>query len=168
MKERMGIPASPVKPNAFVLPVRQCVRCMLDFAAMAYWRKLLLVVLLILSLPVQSFAAVSMKCAFSHSHENVPSAEDAVEETPDAHHAHGDGDLTAAVDHAGHHHHGVHHQAHQCSTCASCCLGAALPVSPTVAASIAAVRFAPPSQFSVAVVRFLTDGIERPPRPALV
>jgi hypothetical protein len=32
---------------------------------MSYWRKLFLVVLLALSLPVQSFAAVSMKCESS-------------------------------------------------------------------------------------------------------
>jgi hypothetical protein len=37
----------------------------LDSVPMSYWRKLFLVVLLALSLPVQSFAAVSMKCESS-------------------------------------------------------------------------------------------------------
>nr|WP_084515483.1 hypothetical protein [Burkholderia sp. WSM2230] len=132
---------------------------------MAYWCKVLLVVLLALSLPVQSFAAVSVRCDSSHSYEDVTSAEHAVEETPHTHHV--QGDLLADVDHAGHHHDGIHH-VHQCSACASCCVGAALPVSASVAAAIAAVRFAPPSQLPVAVVRFLTDGIERPPRLTLV
>ncbi|MFM0329489.1 hypothetical protein [Paraburkholderia strydomiana] len=132
---------------------------------MAYWRKLFLILLLALSLPVQSFAAVSMKCDSSHSDENVTSAAHAVEETPHAHHVHGD--WMADVDHADHHRDGIHH-VHQCSACASCCVGAALPVSSTVAAAIAAIRFAPPSQLSVAAVQFLTDGIERPPRLTLV
>jgi hypothetical protein len=36
--------------------------CVFDFEPMSYWRKLFLVVLLAPSLPVRSFAAVSMNC----------------------------------------------------------------------------------------------------------
>ena len=39
---------------------------MLDSVPMSCWRKFLIVLLLVLSLPVQSFAAVSMKCESSH------------------------------------------------------------------------------------------------------
>lgn len=46
---------------------------MLDFAPMSYWRKLILVLLLMLSLPVQSFAAVSMICAPSEAADDEAS-----------------------------------------------------------------------------------------------
>jgi hypothetical protein len=132
---------------------------------MSYWRKLLIVVLLALSLPVQSFAAVSMKC--------VP-ARASVGELPVRHagyemsgHHHGMHAMVVADD--GHHHdHGRSHHVHSCSTCASCCFGSALPATPIVAATPDATRFVTSIPPSAGVVSFLTDGIERPPRYSLV
>ncbi|MBB5428298.1 hypothetical protein HDG40_006485 [Paraburkholderia sp. JPY158] len=130
---------------------------------MSYWRKLFLVVLLALSLPVQSFAAVSMFCA----------ASEAVDDEATLHHAHlgdsADGHTLVVNedDHYGHDHSGGHH-AHACLTCASCCVGAALPVVPAVFASADLAHFPVPLPPSVAVVSFLTGGIERPPRLILV
>lgn len=136
----------------------------LDFAPMSYWRKLILVVLLVLSLPVQSFAAVSMFCVPSHVADNEASPSDHLHESAAA-------DVDAAVadsdDHAGHHHNGGHH-VHACLTCASCCVGAALPVVPTVSASTDLIHFSVPLPPDAGVVLFLTDGIERPPRSLLV
>jgi hypothetical protein len=126
---------------------------------MSYWRKLFLIVLLALSLPVQSFAAVSMICAGS----------EAVDDEVTDHHVHlddsADGHILVADndDHHGHDHSGAHH-AHACLTCASCCVGAALPVVPSVSASADQIQFSAPLPPDAGVVLFLTDGIERPPR----
>ena len=137
---------------------------MLDFAPMSYWRKLFLVVLLALSLPVQSFAAVSMICASSEVADDEAS-------TSPHHHQPGAADGHAVVadsnDHEGHHHNGGHH-VHACPTCASCCVGAALPVAPTVSASADLIHFSVPLPPNAGVVLFLTSGIERPPRSILV
>ncbi|RZF27961.1 hypothetical protein EVC45_19605 [Paraburkholderia sp. UYCP14C] len=130
---------------------------------MSYWRKFFLVVLLALSLPVQSFAAVSMICA----------ASEAVDDEATAHHAllddSADGHALVANDddHHGHDHTGAHH-VHACLTCASCCVSAALPVVPAVFASADLAHFPVPLPPAVAVVSFLTGGIERPPRLTLV
>jgi hypothetical protein len=130
---------------------------------MSYWRKLFLVVLLALSLPVQSFAAVSMFCA----------ASEAVDDEATTHHVNladsADGHALVADDEDlhGHDRTGVHH-AHACLTCASCCVGAALPVVPAVSASADLAHFPVPLPPAVAVVSFLTGGIERPPRLILV
>ncbi|MPW18947.1 hypothetical protein GCT13_19100 [Paraburkholderia sp. CNPSo 3157] len=129
---------------------------------MSYWRKLLLVVLLALSLPVQSFAAVSMICATS----------EAVDDEATAHHHHqsesSDGQVLVADDddHHGHNHSG--HHVHACLTCASCCVGAALPVVPAVSASADLIHFTVSLPPDAGVVLFLTSGIERPPRSILV
>ncbi|MEZ2349854.1 hypothetical protein AB6804_04785 [Caballeronia sp. RCC_10] len=128
----------------------------LDFAPMSYWRKLILVVLLVLSLPVQSFAAVSMFCVPSHVADNEASPSDHFHES-----------VADSDDHGGHHHNGGHH-VHACLTCASCCVGAALPVVPTVSASSDLIHFSVPLPPDADVVLFLTDGIERPPRSLLV
>jgi hypothetical protein len=134
---------------------------------MSYWRKLFVVVLLILSLPVQSFAAVSMKCGSSHFGNEVASAhhEDADESLPH-HHTHEV--AVAGSDHDSQPHGGDLHHAHSCSTCASCCFGGALPGAPTVATSVDAVHFALPIPRSDRIASFLTGGIERPPRISLV
>jgi hypothetical protein len=71
------------------------------------------------------------------------------------------------LQHAGHHHNGGHH-VHACLTCASCCVGAALPVVPSVSASTDLIHFSVPLPPDAGVVLFLTDGIERPPRSLLV
>lgn len=136
----------------------------LHFAPMSYWCKLILVVLLVLSLPVQSFAAVSMICAPSQV---------ADDEASPPHHLHqsgaADGHTVVADnnDHAGHHYNGGHH-VHACLTCASCCVGAALPSVSTVSASADLIHFSVPLPPDAGVVLFLTDGIERPPRSILV
>lgn len=135
----------------------------LDSATMSYWRKLFLVVLLALSLPVQSFAAVSMFCA----------ASEAVDDDASVHPVHladsADGHTLVAddEDHHGHDHTGVQH-AHACFTCASCCVGAALPVVPAVSASADLSHISVPLPPDASVVLFLTGGIERPPRSILV
>ncbi|TDY22798.1 hypothetical protein B0G81_3111 [Paraburkholderia sp. BL6665CI2N2] len=153
--------------------------CMLDSVPMSYWRKLFIVVLLVLSLPVQSFAAVSMKCGSSHS---VGDAAPAHEEAAGAmtHHLDHAAMLAEQADHADHadnnagahlQHHspvGGEHHAHACSTCASCCFGGALPVTPLASLSGNAAHFAVPLPPAVRVASFLTGGVERPPRISLV
>ncbi|WP_250532561.1 hypothetical protein [Caballeronia sp. AZ10_KS36] len=131
---------------------------------MSYWRKFIIVVLLALSLPVQSFAAVSMVCAPSEVADDEASSHQHLHQSEAA------GDHTVIADndeHAGHHHNGGHH-VHTCSTCASCCVGAALPVVPTATASVDLTHFSIPLPKDAGVALFLTGGIERPPRSILV
>ncbi|MFM0758180.1 DUF2946 family protein [Paraburkholderia strydomiana] len=133
---------------------------------MSYWRKLFIIVLLILSLPVQAFAAISMKCESSHFMGEMTSAQHAHEsESINGHDMHG----MAVADgiHHSHQHGGAHH-AHSCATCASCCFGVALPTVTTVATPAGTAHFAVPLPPSVSVASFLTSGIERPPRASLV
>ncbi|WP_175843635.1 hypothetical protein [Burkholderia arboris] len=114
---------------------------------MSYWRKFLLVVLLALSLPIQSFAAVSMQCAAA--------AVAPVEAAPHA--------MPVAQD-GRHDHDGSARHASQCSACVSCCFGTGMSGAPAVPAA-ADVRAAIVSQpLSAVVVSFLTGGIDRPPR----
>ncbi|WGY70342.1 hypothetical protein KEC55_25200 [Burkholderia cepacia] len=118
---------------------------------MSYWRKFLLVVLLALSLPIQSFATVSMQC------ERVAVAP---MEAPS--HA-----MPAAQ--AGHHDHDDHaRHASSCSACVSCCFGTGMSGAGAVpaVASVSAAIAAPP--LSAVVVSFLTGGIDRPPRRIFV
>ncbi|SEJ84361.1 hypothetical protein [Paraburkholderia diazotrophica] len=136
---------------------------------MSYWRKLFIVVLLALSLPVQSFAAVSMKCGLGHSGEGMPSHHHLVQVGLDDsdHNVH----TAASLEHThpeGHHHGDAHHHAHSCSTCASCCFGVAMLSVPLIPASTEAVHFHTPSPLATPVASFLTGGIERPPRLILV
>ncbi|RQS71526.1 hypothetical protein DID96_12365 [Burkholderia sp. Bp8963] len=133
---------------------------------MSYWRKLFIVVLLALSLPVQSFAAISMKCIAAHAEAGEPAVRHVVESMPGHHHeAHG---LALADGEHLHHHHGNTQHAHSCSTCASCCFGTGLPVIPVVADSSDVTRVTVPFPPSAGAPSFLTDGIERPPRSLLV
>ncbi|AQQ48154.1 hypothetical protein A8F72_08665 [Burkholderia cenocepacia] len=133
---------------------------------MSYWRKLFIVVLLALSLPVQSFAAISMKCAAAHAEAGEGATPHAEQATP-AHHHEMHGVALADDDHPPHRH-GSGRHAHSCSTCASCCFGTGLPAVPAIAVSTDATRVAIPLPSSAGVVSFLTDGIERPPRYLLV
>lgn len=138
---------------------------MLDFFAMAYWRKLLLLVLLVLSVPLQSLAAVSAFCATAedghagvaplsvHVHLSAPADDHAVMADHDDGH--------------GRRHHDAGRGAHPCPTCASCCTGAALPTMAAVFAPDAAARCALPLPPDAGVASFLTGRIERPPRPVL-
>lgn len=141
---------------------------MLDSAPMSYWRKLFVIVLLVLSLPVQTLAAVSMNCDPASADDGGAPAHAWLQAS--AENGHGMHDAAAADD--GHRHDGrggAHHDhAHACPTCLSCCVGAGLP-----AASVAAVSFdaARPRLFlprDTRAVSFLTGGIERPPRTSLV
>jgi hypothetical protein len=130
---------------------------------MSCWRKLVLVVLLALSLPVQAFAAVSMMCATPEAVDHEATAEHVHQpELADEHAV-----FTESGGHQGHHHNGGHH-VHACLTCASCCVGAALPVAPAVCASADPIQFSAPLPPDAGVVLFLTGGIERPPRSILV
>ena len=135
----------------------------IDFAPMSYWRKLFLVVLLALSLPVQSFAAVSMICAPAEVAEDESVTYQFGQSGPMDEQA-----VVADVDdHNGHDHNGGHH-AHACLTCASCCVGAALPVVSALSASVDLTHFSIPLPADAGVALFLTGGIERPPRSILV
>jgi len=132
---------------------------------MSYWRKFLVVVLLALSLPIQSFATVSMACAGAVAVVAMPHAEDGARaDDPAATRAmsnvHGGQHRHAHDDHARH--------AQPCSACGSCCLGTGMADLPAVSVAsgigISFVSFAP----TPVVVSFLTGGIDRPPRPHLV
>ncbi|MBN3795195.1 DUF2946 family protein [Burkholderia sp. Ac-20392] len=133
---------------------------------MSYWRKFLLVVLLALSLPIQSFAAVSMACAGTGAVVAMPHAEDgasAVEAMPHAMPGAQGGQHERQHEHADHARH-----AQPCSACGSCCLGNSMADLPAMSVApgigIALVSFAP----TPVVVSFLTGGIDRPPRRLLV
>jgi hypothetical protein len=133
---------------------------------MAYWRKLFIVFLLALSLPVQSFAAVSMKCVAAHAEAQETALQEAIpaasERLPDMH-------VMALADNDRHDHpYGSLHHAHSCSTCASCCSGTGLPAAPAVTVPLDATRVVTLIPPSAGVASFLTDGIERPPRRLLV
>ncbi|RQR52019.1 hypothetical protein DIE19_28780 [Burkholderia sp. Bp9126] len=135
---------------------------------MSYWRKLFLVVLLALSLPVQAFAAISMQCAArTEAGERVGAR---ARPAASAHHL--DMHRMTLGNDERHPHHGEDaHRAHHtptCSTCASCCIGAGLPAVPVVGVPADAMRVAIPVPPCAGAVPFLTDGIERPPRYFLV
>ncbi|MBP0592197.1 hypothetical protein J8I87_21185 [Paraburkholderia sp. LEh10] len=130
---------------------------------MSYWRKLFLVVLLALSLPVQSFAAVSMVCAPSEA-----AGDESVTHQLGQSGSMDEDEVVADVDdHDGHDHNGGHH-AHACLTCASCCVGAALPAVSAGSAAADLTHFSVPLPADAGVALFLTGGIERPPRSILV
>ncbi|WP_175965531.1 hypothetical protein [Burkholderia sp. BCC0322] len=130
---------------------------------MSYWRKFFVVVLLALSLPIQSFATVSMACAgagvaMPYAESGASAGDSAVPHampgTQGGQHTHAHGD------HAGH--------AQPCAACGSCCLGTSMADLPAMSVAsgtgIAIVSFAP----TPVVVSFLTGGIDRPPRRLLV
>jgi len=132
---------------------------------MSYWRKLFIVVLLALSLPVQSFAAVSMKCVPTHARAGDASVRHAGHEMSEHHREmHG---MVLAGDGDRHDPRGSLH-VHSCSMCASCCLGTALPAVPIVAVIPDATRVVASIPPSAGAASFLTGGIERPPRSRLV
>lgn len=133
---------------------------------MSYWRKFLVVVLLALSLPIQSFAAVSMACAGADVVVAMPHVEDGAR-TDDrvAPHA-----MSSAHggQHEDEHTDDVHaRHAQPCSACGSCCIGGGMadfPATPVASGiGIALASFAP----TPVVVSFLTGGINRPPRRLL-
>ncbi|MFL9937178.1 hypothetical protein P0D88_51645 [Paraburkholderia sp. RL18-103-BIB-C] len=131
---------------------------------MSYWRKLFVIVLLALSLPVQSFAAVSMKCDSSYIGSDGAFAQHAEVDESAHRHMHGVA-MADGLHHLGHDDRA--HHVHSCSTCESCCSGATLPAVPTVVSAAYAIQLVVPFPSSVRVASFLTDGIERPPRISL-
>jgi len=140
--------------------------CVLAFEPMSYWRKLFLVVLLALSLPVQSFVAVSMNCEPWQFGGDRASAQHAdLDESMHLHPMH-DGTIADGIYHR--HHQGDAHHADSCPMGGSCCFGAALPIVPAIVSAADAVRLTVPFPPSARVASFLMDGIERPPRISLV
>ncbi|RKP43568.1 hypothetical protein [Trinickia fusca] len=119
---------------------------------MSFWCRLLFVVLLTLGFAAQSFAVAPTDCESLHH-----AATQVATHGPMA-------DERVAADH---HRHATSH-AHACSSCASCCVGGPLPSTPVVDAPAPGARVAKPLIRSAASASFLTGGIERPPRPALV
>jgi hypothetical protein len=135
---------------------------------MSYWRNFFIVVLLMLSLPVQSFAAVSMNCGSWQAGHDKAYARDADGPTStDIPYAHCM--QTAAQMRHAHHHEGDVQHLCVCSACAACCcVGAVLPASLASMNFVGAARFAIPLPPSTGSASFLTGGIERPPRLFLV
>jgi hypothetical protein len=126
------------------------------------WRKFLTVVLLMLSLSARSFASVPLNCEVSQaggdaalaSHHEMMESMHEIAAEPHAqppHHAHSGND---------HHSHGNGH----CGTCASCCSGGVLPPIALIAGPSELVRHIAATPPLVEFARFLTGGIERPPR----
>ncbi|KVL08064.1 hypothetical protein [Burkholderia sp. MSMB1826] len=114
---------------------------------MSYWRTFLVVVLLALSLPIQSFAVVSMPCSGA-AMRHADNASHAMPAAQNVHHDHGD--------HA--------RGASSCAACVSCCIGTDMSGALAVpaATSVGVTIVAPPP--SAGGVSFLTGGIDRPPR----
>jgi hypothetical protein len=135
---------------------------------MSYWRKFILVVLLTLSLPAQSFAAVSMNCnSWQAGHDGAYSR--GVDGPMSTDVAYARGMQTAAEMHHAHHHAGDVEHFCACSASATCCcVGAVLPTSLASTDFVGAARFAIPFTPSTGAASFLTGGIERPPRLFLV
>ncbi|CAH2918499.1 MAG: FIG00455017: hypothetical protein [uncultured Paraburkholderia sp.] len=130
------------------------------------WRKLFIVFLLALSLPVQSFPAVTMTCAAGSARESKPAHQHVVQPEQVSLHAHLHQHAAPRVDHSqadGHQHGGAQH-AHACSTCASCCFGAAMLSVPALPSSTRIVDSFEPAPHPTPAASFLTGGIERPPR----
>jgi hypothetical protein len=128
--------------------------------------------LLLLALPMQGWAVVTMLHCGS-SHRTMEHAQLGVSNHP-------------AVEQAtlhGHDHHAAAHDvthdspaqldadnevsASQCSVCASCCSGVALLESPTVFVGASSVTASRPA-LSVPALSFFTGGPDRPPRLSLV
>ncbi|WP_321850429.1 hypothetical protein [Burkholderia diffusa] len=120
---------------------------------MSYWRKFILVVLLALCVPIQSFATVSTPCAGAavpHAGPGVD-AQAASHAMPGAH-----GERHQHDDHARH--------ATPCSACGSCCFGSGMAEVPAVSVTSDVGLAIVSSAQSTVVVSFLTGGIDRPPR----
>lgn len=132
---------------------------------MKHWRKFFIVVLLALSLPAQSFASVSMKCAIADADAAQAPLEYAGHD-PFADELATYGALAQAGDHDRRPCESCH--AHSCATCASCCIAAALPVDPILAIASDATRVVTHLPPSAGAVSFLTGGIEHPPRYASI
>lgn len=125
---------------------------------MTFVRKLILVGLLMLVLPLQGIASVALACA----HEPHPPAPAAAVPAMAMAHDHAVTVMPGFVRHGAAHTHQT-----PCVACHACCVGAALP---PVAEQGAPLVRAPSTAFpndAGGTVLFLTGGIERPPRNAI-
>lgn len=133
---------------------------MLLVVTMLRWRTLLLLLLLTLSLPIGALAAPSSLQGGSHamnhaqgcamSHANAAQASHVVMNDAACHH-----DLKATS---------AAHSADSCGMCATCLAGAVAPTPVGIAPCYRVVIRRTLRPASDAVPRFLTSGIERPPR----
>ncbi len=131
-------------------------------------RRLLIVCLLALALPVQGLAAVvMMHCATEPA---LQPEKMQMQEHPHHHqhaHAHGSAEAGTALDAAAPEDAGqsapASHQGHGCSACASCCVAMGLP-SQAQALGLLLHSQAPALAAHADLPAFLTEGPERPPR----
>lgn len=126
--------------------------------------RLCLLLLMAVLLPVRGAVAAAWPCAGEGLHQAAVQASVAV-------HAHHAGRVmaqvhepSAAIGHAGPHHHDGHGGDGRCNVCASCCSTA--PMVATFTLSIAAPA-EPPARFPAlraSATTFVSEGQERPPR----
>lgn len=133
---------------------------------MINWRKLLTVLFLMLSLSARAFGAAPLTCELSQGGEEVAYSAHGMHETA----TRVSEAMTTGSVHGEHHLQGGmhHHGSGHCSTCVSCCAGGALPPFSAISISNQAVRDVPMDNGPTSSARFLTGGIERPPRLILV
>lgn len=144
---------------------------------MSVWRRVSIVLLLMLGLPIR-LAVASVNCDLSQFTPPVTHAHSAHVKTAvcdinphavlDTRAVSSDASYVAASAGAragqrGHGDHVSHHGAGQCSGGANCCVGAPLPCVGTIADIRVFVNLRLLPQPSVGAIRFLTGGIERPP-----
>ena len=139
--------------------------------------RLLLLWIIAIALPVQGvFAGTLQHCvggehqvAFEDSSSSVHSHDEAIDsaEHSNVHAMHSHAAMNAHVEQSssGHSHHATGMKG-SCSACAACCSSAAPPPTPVVLIPQKAEHTVP-TFVSFAVVTFVTDGPERPPRIAL-
>ena len=133
--------------------------------------------LLTVALPLQGISAATMTaCGVGHHHRQtgvtLQTAAVSDSDPMPARHVHDHGAASDAHEHAGAAHpdpdkndlaKGV---AHKCSACASCCLNAVVPTEALgFEAPNVTDHFAPPVTRTLAA--YVTEGLERPPRPFL-
>jgi hypothetical protein len=158
--------------SATTVPAQEYVTCL-----MRRFSRLLLIWILAFALPLQGvFAGTLQHCvggehqvAFEEGFSSVHSHDEAVD--LDAHsdihatHSHAPMHTHIEPSSSSHSHHGTGLKG-SCSACAACCSSAAPPPTPVVLVPQTA-EHAVPAFVSFAVVTFVTDGPERPPRITL-
>lgn len=135
---------------------------LLDSVTMSYWRKLFVIVLLLLSLPVQLFAAIYMQCGSPHAAGHVASVQ--LADMVGVGQVHPQLRTASVNDIAQEHHHVDVRCSDACPTCVSCCPAAGVSLSAPGHESVDTIRASAPRPAPAGPIRFLTDGIERPPR----
>lgn len=137
---------------------------------MSFWRRFLVVVLLVLSQPAQLLAAVQMK-DWPGTTAHMQAMDDAAPTCGagmHAHHMHADADETmpSACRPTKSTVHDM--RAHACGSYGACCADPSVPHAAVAASPATLVRIVVLPHEPVAVASFLTGGIERPPRFPLV